>query len=83
METGRLYCRERALWKLNWFLRDVTPGLFSCFGTALLTVQKLGSLCVDAPQCLVVHRLQTYRGRDDLATGLEACTMPHARGASS
>jgi hypothetical protein len=19
---GRLYCRERALWKLNWFLRD-------------------------------------------------------------
>ena len=20
--TGRLYCTERALWKLNWFLRD-------------------------------------------------------------
>ncbi len=20
--TGRLYCSERALWKMNWFLRD-------------------------------------------------------------
>ena len=20
--SGRLYCTERALWKLNWFLRD-------------------------------------------------------------
>ena len=28
---GRLYCTERALWKLNWFLRDFgyDPELFS------------------------------------------------------
>jgi len=28
--TGRLYCTERALWKLNWFLRDFgyDPDLF-------------------------------------------------------
>ncbi len=29
--SGRLYCSERALWKLNWFLRDFgyDPELFS------------------------------------------------------
>jgi hypothetical protein len=29
--SGRLYCTERALWKLNWFLRDFgyDPDLFS------------------------------------------------------
>jgi hypothetical protein len=29
--SGRLYCTERALWKLNWFLRDFgyDPELFS------------------------------------------------------
>ena len=29
--SGRVYCTERALWKLNWFLRDFAydPDLFS------------------------------------------------------
>jgi hypothetical protein len=29
--SGRIYCSERALWKLNWFLRDFgyDPDLFS------------------------------------------------------
>jgi hypothetical protein len=29
--SGRIYCTERALWKLNWFLRDFgyDPDLFS------------------------------------------------------
>ena len=29
--SGRLYCTERSLWKLNWFLRDFSydPELFS------------------------------------------------------
>jgi hypothetical protein len=30
--SGRLYCSERALWKLNWFLRDFSydPELLGC-----------------------------------------------------
>jgi hypothetical protein len=30
--TGRLYCSEKALWKLNWFLRDFgyDPELLEC-----------------------------------------------------
>ena len=55
--SGRLYCTERALWKLNWFLRDFG------YDTDLLGQDQVDDKAVRNLQGVVRTSLITFNGR--------------------
>jgi hypothetical protein len=75
--SGRLYCTERALWKLNWFLRDFE------YDTELLSRDQvderslLNLLGVVRTSHSIVNR-RSYQNLDAFAPAAEWETLPSA-----
>jgi hypothetical protein len=55
--SGRLYCSERALWKLNWFLRDFA------YDTELLGKDQVDEKALLNLRGVVRTSLVTFNGR--------------------
>jgi hypothetical protein len=55
--SGRLYCSERALWKLNWFLRDFA------YDTELLGEDQVDEKALLNLRGVIRTSLVTFNGR--------------------
>jgi hypothetical protein len=82
--SGRLYCTERALWKLNWFLRDFG------YDTQLLKDDQVDERALSSLRGVVRTSYTTLNGRsyqnlDAFAPeadweALECTSLPHNDG---
>ena len=76
--SGRLYCSERALWKLNWFLRDFgyDPELFSRDEVDEKALLNLRGVVRTSP---ITINGRSYQSLESFATSGEwdelSCTM--------